>query len=617
MKKITSLLFTLILVFSFLPQQAFAAVDAESGVSLAGNDYPCASDDAKVTCSEINKMLTESALERGIPPEVAKAVAFAESNWQQWVDDAQTEPNLKDDGPKGVGVGIMQVTDGGYDVEKLKNDIQYNISVGLDILNDKWDLGIRGVIPTVNDNSKDTIENWYFAIMAYNGVLEVNSPIVKDSGNVNEDAYQEEVFSYIEEFNGGLSLKDLPLENDDFVYDPSDEDASITFNKMHYEVPGPLTASRQLFTAEDKVLTIEETKLRATKNGQGGEKLDQRQVAEIKDATILYDTSDQSPGRHWVRYQVTLDDGREGYVASGALQPVTERLKGATRVETAVDISQKGWQNGADTVVLAQAFNFPDALAGAPLAYQQDAPVLLTRTKELTPATKEEIKRLQADRVIILGSDAAVSQAVERELETMNLDEVERIGGKDRYETAQMIADELGSETGEAIIATGVNYPDALAVAPYAARNGIPILLSRTSSIPASTKEAVEGKSDIYVIGGNDVVNDSVVSGLSANVERIAGENRFSTASEIIDTFDLGGQQALVATGLNYADALTGSVLAAKKNAPLLLVREDNIPAAMEKTITEREIHNFILLGGSDVVNVADPLAELAQTIEQ
>ena len=299
------------------------------------------------------------------------------------------------------------------------------------------------------------------------------------------------------------------------------------------------------------------------------------------------------------------------------MEPITSRVSGTTRFETAVEISKSGWQDGADTVVLARGYDFPDALAGAPLAYKYDAPILLTHTEELTPATKQEIERLGANKVIILGSTVAVSQAVEDELNSMNLQEVKRIGGRDRFETAQLIANELDSNNGKAIVATGYDYPDALAVAPYAARNGIPILLTRTDSISDYTKQALTGKSTIYVIGGTSAVNASVADQLPGNVQRISGANRFETASEMIKTFDFGDQQALVATGYNFADALTGAVLAAKKNAPLLLVRENEVTDPIERTINQRNIHDFILLGGSDVVNVDDELAELAANIIQ
>ena len=559
-------------------------------------------------------MLTESAIAHGIPPEVAKAVAFEESNWQQWKDSAQTVPtlNLDNDG----GIGIMQVTDIRYDQEKLKNDIQYNIDSGLEILNEKWE---RDDIPTINDNSRDVIENWYFAVLAYNGLVEKNSPIKKADGTPNVGplgAYQEKVFKNIKDYNN-ISLVDLPFSKEDFKYDPDDTtDTRLRFNKLHYEVPGPLTKSRQLFSEGDKVYTVVNTNLRDTKDGQGGTLLSSRHVAEILDETILYDTSLQSPGRHWVRYHIQLDDGRTGYATSGALEPITSRVSGADRWETAVEISKSGWQDGADTVVLARSHEFPDALAGAPLAYKYNAPILLTHTEELTSATKQEIERLGASKVIILGSTVAVSEAVEAELNSMNL-QVKRIGGKDRFETAQLIANELDSNNGKAIVATGRNFPDALAVAPYAARNGIPILLTEIGSTPDYTKQALTGKSTVYVIGGTSAVDASVADQLPGDVQRISGAGRFETASEIIKTFDFGDQQALVARGDDFADALTGAVLAAKKNAPLLLVEKNDVTVPIERTINQRNIHDFILLGGSDVVEVDDELAELAANIIQ
>ncbi|NYE05788.1 putative cell wall-binding protein [Bacillus niacini] len=612
MRKVFSILVVFLLVVTSSPQSLFAAENFERVTSQSqALTYPCAQPGVEYTCSEINEMLTESAIAHGIPPEVAKAVAFRESNWQQWEDKEQTIPtfNKNNDG----GIGIMQVTDksGRFNEESLKNDIQYNIDKGLEILNEKWELGIRGVIPTINDNSRDVIENWYFAVLAYNGVVEKNSPTKKLDGSRNATAYQEEVFKFIEE-NNGMTLKTLPFTREDFKYDPADEDTALIFNKLHYEVPGPLTKSRQLFSEGDKVYTVVGTNLRTSKDGAGNNPLSSRQVAEILEETVFYDTSLQSPFRHWVRYHIQLQDGRTGYVTSGALEPITSRVSGATRYETAIEISKEGWQDGADTVVLAQAMNFPDALAGAPLAYKYNAPILLTETAKLTDATKKEIERLGADRVIILGSQVAVSKQVEDALVSMNLKEVKRIGGATRFETAQLIANELGSTNGKAIVATGFEFPDALAVAPYAARNAIPILLTNPNYIPESTMQALQGKSTIYAIGGENALNAPVINKLPGTVQQIAGETRYDTAAEIINAFDLGDQQALVATGTGFADALTGAVLAAKKNASLLLVTKDDVRTPIETIIKQRSIHTFTLLGGSDVVNVDNELAELA-----
>ncbi|HBI55793.1 MAG TPA: hypothetical protein DDY38_03070, partial [Firmicutes bacterium] len=70
---------------------------------------------------------------------------------------------------------------------------------------------------------------------------------------------------------------------------------------------------------------------------------------------------------------------------------------------------KQGWPDGAQTVVLARGDDYADALAGVPLAYQLNAPILLTHTNRLITSTKDEIIRLGANKVIILGGTGAVS----------------------------------------------------------------------------------------------------------------------------------------------------------------------------------------------------------------
>ena len=119
-----------------------------------------------------NEMLTDAAIAADIPPEVVKAIAWGESEgWMQYKNGA---PNI---GVDGKGIGIMQVTD--YDptdlveVEKLKTDIDYNIKRGLQILNEKYDWLEAGKLPKVAGADRHTIENWYFPVMAYNGIVPV------------------------------------------------------------------------------------------------------------------------------------------------------------------------------------------------------------------------------------------------------------------------------------------------------------------------------------------------------------------------------------------------------------------------------------------------------------
>ena len=272
------------------------------------------------------------------------------------------------------------------------------------------------------------------------------------------------------------------------------------------------------------------------------------------------------------------------------------RIAGKNRYETAVAISQKGWVTSG-TAVLATGSDFPDALAGGPLAYQEDAPILLTKTKSLTAETKQEIQRLKAKKVIILGSAGAVSQEVESELKRMGLS-VERVGGKTRFETAALIAGKLNSD--RAVVANGLNFPDVLSVSSYAAKNGVPILLTRTDRLPDETKSALSDVSSTYVIGSTGAVSKSVSDQLPKPT-RYGGKNRYETGYEVATKLPLGHETAYIATGANFPDALAGSVLAAKNDAPILLVRPTAIPEATNRQLAAYE--GFSIFGGTGAVS--------------
>ena len=87
---------------------------------------------------------------------------------------------------------------------------------------------------------------------------------------------------------------------------------------------------------------------------------------------------------------------------NNSVEPEFQRLAGASRFHTAVEISKQGWEN-ADTVMIVRADQFPDALTGVLLAVQKEEPILLTHPNELPDVTKNEIKRLCAKEAIILG----------------------------------------------------------------------------------------------------------------------------------------------------------------------------------------------------------------------
>lgn len=295
---------------------------------------------------------------------------------------------------------------------------------------------------------------------------------------------------------------------------------------------------------------------------------------------------------------------RSSVTANGSLNLNLERvdrIEGKTRYETAVEISKEGFES-ADVVVLARGDFYADALAGIPLAHKLGAPVLLTKTNSLITATKEEIVRLGAERVIILGGKSAVDDSIAEELDGLGV-EVDRISGPTRYDTAALIAERLGSTNKKAVVVSGANFPDALSVASFAAIEGTPILLTRTDELPEATSRVMEKfkVEETVVIGGTAAVSEKVKN-LLPNAIRVRGSNRYETNIEVFKHFDADGNHFYVATGKQFADALTGAALAAKNDSGVLLMK-DSVPSLTKEYIKENGINRLTIFGGEAAVS--------------
>ncbi|MGG3467856.1 cell wall-binding repeat-containing protein [Neobacillus pocheonensis] len=281
-----------------------------------------------------------------------------------------------------------------------------------------------------------------------------------------------------------------------------------------------------------------------------------------------------------------------------AAEGTNERIQGADRFEVAVNISNKGWPNGSDTVLLVNYNAYADALSATPLAYNLKAPILLTHSANLTDATKAELQRLHPQNVIIVGGEGSVTSNVLNAVTALGIPNVKRISGSDRYEVAYQVAKEM-PPSDKVVVAYGLNFPDALSIAPYAARNGYPILLTNSSNMPAKTQEAlaIRNAKESIVVGGEASVSPAVFNQLPSPM-RIGGADRYEVAANIIKTLNLNTSTAFIATGLTFADALTGSVLAAGMDAPVLLTAPKSLPNATKSIIAEKGITNFMFLGG-------------------
>ncbi|MGB2991683.1 MAG: cell wall-binding repeat-containing protein [Paenisporosarcina sp.] len=272
------------------------------------------------------------------------------------------------------------------------------------------------------------------------------------------------------------------------------------------------------------------------------------------------------------------------------------RIAGESRYHTAIEVSQTGW-NSATTVIIASGENFPDALAGAPLAKKLKAPILLVKKSSIDADVIAEIKRLGAKKAIILGGEGTISSTVQAKLKTVT-PTIQRIEGDNRYETAENIALQVGGST--AVVVNGASFADSLAIASYAAQKGMPILLTTPSEIRFKQKY-----SNYIVVGGTSAIRDSVLNKLKqTSATRVSGKDRYATMKAVVDKYyPATGSVPLVASGVSYADALTGSVYAANKGVPVLLVGKDTLPAATKNVIENKKMNSLKVVGGKQAVS--------------
>jgi putative cell wall-binding protein len=293
-------------------------------------------------------------------------------------------------------------------------------------------------------------------------------------------------------------------------------------------------------------------------------------------------------------------DGTGSLATAVAIATVTNtvvfRLAGADRFGTAIAVSSLQFPvaGSAAAVVLARADEYPDALVGSALAAARGAPLLFTSGSVLNAATQSEIQRvLPAGRTVyLLGGTSAIPASVATTLASLGY-VVTRYAGADRYGTALAVANALGNPT-TVLLATGTDFPDALAAGPAAAHVAGVVLLTAGTSLPPSVAAyltAHPGK--VYAIGGPAAAADT-----SATV--LLGSDRYATAEAVAAAFFPSPATVGVASGVTFADALAGGALLAHSAGPLLLSDPSVLSATTSTYLTavKPTVTAAFMLGG-------------------
>ncbi len=213
--------------------------------------------------------------------------------------------------------------------------------------------------------------------------------------------------------------------------------------------------------------------------------------------------------------------GGGGAIRPAVLQQVralttapVSRVGGADRYRTAGNLARQ-YGTAVPVVYVATGSSYPDALAGAARAGFNDGPVLLTKQDRIPTATREAMAAINPYRVVVLGGGQAVSKSVARDLKEMTRSSnLQRVAGKDRYQTAAALAMYYPNGVDTVVIATGNEFPDALAGAARAGDRHGPVLLVRPNQLGAAAEQALAhlDPKNIVIVGGPGVVSKKVAT---------------------------------------------------------------------------------------------------------
>ena len=271
------------------------------------------------------------------------------------------------------------------------------------------------------------------------------------------------------------------------------------------------------------------------------------------------------------------------------IQVGKSRIGGITRVSTSTMLLDNAANKSE--VVLATGRNFPDGLVAGALAGATKSGVVLTMgTNAIEPETLNKLKSAGTSKVTIVGGTGAVSQGVEDSLKTAGI-QVVRIAGTDRYDTAFKVYEHMKNtgklKTQSVFVATGKDFPDALAASAVAAKIGAAVVL-------ADTPEQVNRVAGTYpyAVGAQTT---SLMANMRVSMSGgFDGKDRYDTANKLVNWSEWkGGDTVMVAVGTNFADALAAGPLAASTGQLLVLANPSStvlkVPAGVK---------NLVFIGG-------------------
>ncbi len=624
--------------------------------------------DQTVYYNEIGKKLEKWANIYNIPPVLLKSIAWMESGWKQYEWDTKTglpligKPLM---GYDGIGIGIMQISDydattdeGKVKVDKLKNDIDYNIEVGCQILNQKW-----RAYPKIGNGDRNVLENWYFAVWGYNGWGSRNNP-----NNLSvKSAYQDTVFSLMgQKYNSAITFapratklsKDLlppvnppnfssrwstptPTHLGDLVIDPnqlissgggSGTNAANGDYWYNYARWGSYNALGFYTTAYNSPLIADKTSVSQKILSAYGKLLAEADALTLEGK----DSSDASAVKYyWTALQgPSLDAGITARARTGLLSALGKLLAEADKLAL----------NGTGPSNVSAAQDYWIVLQGesldASIAERARIGLLSVYGKLLAEADKLALEGTDLSNVsaakyylTVLQGPSLDASIIERarigfqqtdkpkpnpDLEpipnTQTQPEVlsiTRLSGMRAEDTAISISQAGWADNSSPLVllARVDRFQDALAAAPLAKNLKAPLLLTAPDQLDDAVLQEMKrlGVGKVYVIGGEGAIKKTVTDALTTtnlSVKRIFGNTAADTAAAIAR--EIGSSyRVILASSVSFSDALSASAPAAAQGIPILLTEQGTLPEATKQILKDFGVTKTFIVGGKFAISAA------------
>lgn len=286
------------------------------------------------------------------------------------------------------------------------------------------------------------------------------------------------------------------------------------------------------------------------------------------------------------------------------------RVSGSNRYATSAAVAQ-AWPSGQAVAFVVNGGTYADAVSASGRAGAVNAPVLLTTRDAIPAETAQALGRLRANRLVIVGGPAAVSERVATQLRRYATSgRVERVSGRDRYATSAALASKYSAGLPKVFLASGEDFPDALAGSALAGHLEVPLLLTRAGRLDPSTAARLRKLSarEVVVLGSTTAVSTSVARQAasyttSGRQSRLAGADRYSTAQAVAEQFPRGASPGYVASGQKFPDALVGGALAARRGVPIVLTPRDRLATGTRGALEHQRPKSISVLGGTAAVS--------------